>query len=217
MLVAAAIGEILALESRRSAEARTSGDRCSPWHDVDPWWPNSASHAIRFTFDDGSARRELAVRRIADAYSVSAGGAVVDVRARRRGRSLAIVDGDGEYSANVVAIGDERHVFVGGEHRRLVLVDPLAHAGEETAHGGHLTAPMSGTVVAVMVRAGDAVAKGAPLIMLEAMKMEHTITSPSDGVVSAVNFAVGDRVAEGADLVDVVDDTPPAARTPASN
>ena len=41
------------------------------------------------------------------------------------------------------------------EHWTLLLIDPLAHAGEDEAHGGHLTAPMSGTVVAVMVKAGD--------------------------------------------------------------
>ena len=64
---------------------------------------------------------------------------------------------------------------------------------------------MSGAIVAVMVKAGDKVARGAPLIVLEAMKMEHTIVAPADGVVASVNFGVGDRVAEGADLVDLED------------
>jgi 3-methylcrotonyl-CoA carboxylase alpha subunit len=107
--------------------------------------------------------------------------------------------------ASVVAIGEERHVFAGGERRRLRLVDPLAHAGEEEAHAGHLMAPMSGTIVAVMVKPGDRVAKGAPLIVVEAMKMEHTVAAPADGVVTAVNYRVGDKVAEGADLVDLED------------
>ena len=64
---------------------------------------------------------------------------------------------------------------------------------------------MSGAIVAVMVKPGDKVARGAPLIVLEAMKMEHTIVAPADGIVASVNFAVGERVAEGADLVDLVD------------
>jgi len=68
---------------------------------------------------------------------------------------------------------------------------------------GHLRAPMSGTIVAVMAKAGDAVTKSAPLVVLEAMKMEHTIVAPHDGTVSAVNCRVGERVAEGADLVDL--------------
>ena len=87
-----------------------------------------------------------------------------------------------------------------------MLVDPLAHAGIEEAHGGHLTAPMSGTVVAVLVEPGNHVSKGAPLMILEAMKMEHTIAAPAAGLVTAVNFRVGDRVKEGADLVDIADD-----------
>src|SRR6185437_5187081 len=92
-----------------------------------------------------------------------------------------------------------------GARARLVYVDSLAHAGAEAEPGGHLTAPMSGTVVAVMVAVGDAVDKGAALIVLEAMKMEHTIVAPGSGRVAAVHFAVGDRVGEGADLVDVED------------
>jgi 3-methylcrotonyl-CoA carboxylase alpha subunit len=66
---------------------------------------------------------------------------------------------------------------------------------------------MSGTIVAVMVQAGDVVDKGAPLVVLEAMKMEHAIVAPVAGRVGAVHFAVGDRVVEGADVVDL-DDAP---------
>jgi 3-methylcrotonyl-CoA carboxylase alpha subunit len=111
-----------------------------------------------------------------------------------------------EFAATVVPVGEERHVFCDGAQQRLLVVDPLAHAGEEEAHGGHLMAPMSGTVVAVMVKAGDRVGKGTPLLILEAMKMEHTIVAPAAGVVAAVNFRPGDRVTEGADLVDIDDD-----------
>jgi 3-methylcrotonyl-CoA carboxylase alpha subunit len=64
-------------------------------------------------------------------------------------------------------------------------------------------APMSGTVVAVMVAAGDLVERGTPLLILEAMKMEHTIVAPAPGRVVAVNYAAGERVREGADLVDI--------------
>ena len=88
---------------------------------------------------------------------------------------------------------------------RLRLIDPLAHSGEEEPHGGHLMAPMSGTVVAVLVNPGDAVARGAPLMILEAMKMEHTIAAPAAGTVSAVNYRQGDQVAEGADLIAIAD------------
>ncbi len=207
VLVAAALAEMLAIGRERAKEAAASSDPHSPWHAVDPWWINTDSHAIALTFGDGVEGVRVAVGRAADRYRVGSGGHEITAAATLRNGRLAIVTPSDEYTAAVVAIGEERHIFTGGEHRRLTLIDPLAHAGEETVHGGHLTAPMSGTVVAVMVEPGQRVAKGAPLIVLEAMKMEHTISSPSDGVVIAVNYAVGDRVGEGADLVDV-DDAP---------
>jgi 3-methylcrotonyl-CoA carboxylase alpha subunit len=71
-----------------------------------------------------------------------------------------------------------------------------------------MRAPMPGLVKLVRAARGEAVRKGQALIVLEAMKMEHTIVAPAPGIVTAVNFAVGDRVAEGADLVDLED--PPA-------
>jgi 3-methylcrotonyl-CoA carboxylase alpha subunit len=65
---------------------------------------------------------------------------------------------------------------------------------------------MPGRLVAVHVAAGDRVARGATLVVLEAMKMEHAITAPADGVIAAVPFAVGDQVEDGADLVVFADD-----------
>jgi 3-methylcrotonyl-CoA carboxylase alpha subunit len=61
---------------------------------------------------------------------------------------------------------------------------------------------MPGKVIAFMVAAGSDVEEGTPLVILEAMKMEHTITAPSDGKVIALNFAVGAMVEDGAELID---------------
>jgi len=60
---------------------------------------------------------------------------------------------------------------------------------------------MSGTIIAVHVKLGDAVSQGSTLLVLEAMKMEHTIAAPGDSIVDAVHFRAGDQVAEGAELV----------------
>jgi len=66
--------------------------------------------------------------------------------------------------------------------------------------------------IAVLVQPGAAVPKGAPLLILEAMKMEHTITAPAAGTVSAVHYRPGEQVAEGAALIDLDGDaTTPAA------
>jgi len=205
-LVAAALAEASTIVAARRAEAERSRDPNSPWHAVDSWWPGSDSHAIALAFAEGEHRHEVAVRGDGSPWRVTLpGGESVAATCAAQGRRLDVVAGDAEFHATVVAHGEERHVFCRGEHRKLALADPLAHAGEEEAHGGHLTAPMSGTVVAVLVEAGRKVLRGAPLVVLEAMKMEHTIVAPADGVVAAVHYRPGDRVAEGADLVELQD------------
>ena len=102
---------------------------------------------------------------------------------------------------SVVRDADVFHVFSGGSHTALNYNDPLAHAGEAEADGGRLTAPMPGKVVAVLVEKGQEVKKGEPLVIMEAMKMEHTIAAPGDGMVEDVLYAVGDQVADGAPLL----------------
>jgi 3-methylcrotonyl-CoA carboxylase alpha subunit len=72
------------------------------------------------------------------------------------------------------------------------------------ASDGALRAPMPGRIVAAPLKAGDAVAKGQPVVVLEAMKMEHALTAPFDGVVETVSVAVGDQATEGAVLAVVV-------------
>jgi 3-methylcrotonyl-CoA carboxylase alpha subunit len=104
----------------------------------------------------------------------------------------------------VIRDGDRFHVFWQGQHRVLQWSDPIAHAGEHEAEGGRLTAPMPGKIVQLMVSAGEQVTKGAPLLIMEAMKMEHTISAPANGRVETLNYAVGDQVAEGAQLLSFV-------------
>jgi acetyl/propionyl-CoA carboxylase alpha subunit len=65
------------------------------------------------------------------------------------------------------------------------------------AFDGALRAPMPGKIVATPAKAGEAVVKGQPIVVLEAMKMEHALVAPFDGVVGEVGVAVGDQVADG--------------------
>lgn len=103
--------------------------------------------------------------------------------------------------AAVYAQGEVDHVFTPLGATQITAIDLLAHAGEVAAEGGRLTAPMPGKVVSFAVKAGDAVAKGQPLAVMEAMKMEHTIAAPADGVVQELLYAPGDQVTEGAELL----------------
>jgi acetyl/propionyl-CoA carboxylase alpha subunit len=84
-------------------------------------------------------------------------------------------------------------------HSTFHVLDPLPAPGAGGPTGG-LTAPMPGAVVRILVAVGDVVEAGQPLLVLEAMKMEHTIRSPQDGTVAALNVKEGEQVQIGAVL-----------------
>jgi 3-methylcrotonyl-CoA carboxylase alpha subunit len=203
ILAVAALAEVSRLRVRTVAAARASPDPYSPWDAIDAWWLNNDGHDIGWTYAFGDNGVEVGVRAAGAGWIVTALGNSMAASFAGDGERLDFTIDGVHRSAQVVALGDERHVFCCGEAHRLRLVDPLAHAGDEPRQGGHLTAPMSGAIVAVLVKPGDAVARGAPLLVLEAMKMEHTIVAPDAGTVTAVHFRKGDQVAEGADLIDV--------------
>jgi 3-methylcrotonyl-CoA carboxylase alpha subunit len=82
------------------------------------------------------------------------------------------------------------------------LVDPFAPRNAGAQAESHLRAPMPGRVVSLLARPGERVARGAPLLVLEAMKMEHTLIAPTEGTLDAYRVEAGDQVAEGAELVE---------------
>jgi 3-methylcrotonyl-CoA carboxylase alpha subunit len=109
--------------------------------------------------------------------------------------------GDVHVTGRVFVDGDVFHVFCLGEAQSFEWQNLLAHAADAEHGEGRLTAPMPGKVIAVLVEPGTVVEKGTPLIVMEAMKMEHTIGAPAAGTVSEVLYAVGDQVADGAQLL----------------
>jgi 3-methylcrotonyl-CoA carboxylase alpha subunit len=103
---------------------------------------------------------------------------------------------------------EEWWAHVAGETLCLTRRSPLPLPGASRASNDALTAPMPGQVIGVLVREEQAVAAGDPLMILEAMKMEHTIRAPHDGVVSAIHYQPGDQVRAAAVLLDVRAGTP---------
>ena len=107
-------------------------------------------------------------------------------------------------SGTVHDLGQGQHLVLDETGAALVrIIDPLARSGvAETAAGG-VVAPMPGKVTRVHVAVGDVVTRGAPLLVVEAMKMEHTLNAPSAGTVTVLNGTVGAFVTEGTVLVEI--------------
>jgi 3-methylcrotonyl-CoA carboxylase alpha subunit len=111
--------------------------------------------------------------------------------------------GDPPLEGIATAQGEQVLVFSAGQAFALSLPGAGGGAGGGAASDGTLLSPMPGRVIAVDVRQGDKVAKGARLLTLEAMKMEHSLVAPFDGVVAELEAREGAQVTEGTMLVRV--------------
>jgi 3-methylcrotonyl-CoA carboxylase alpha subunit len=111
------------------------------------------------------------------------------------------VTADRQFDATLLRFGDRVDVFANGTHFGATITRPGAKQDE--AGGDVIRAPMPGLVKLVAAIPGQTVAKGAALLVLEAMKMEHTMTAPRDGVVANVLVAEGAQVIDGALLLEL--------------
>jgi 3-methylcrotonyl-CoA carboxylase alpha subunit len=202
MWLIVALAELLR-ETRRAAEsARRDTDPLSPWHARDGWRLNATAHRD-LVFRLGDEQKTLRVAYRGSDYTLSVDGHNVQARGELDARGQLRVELDGRrMDASVIAAGEKRHVFLNGRTWQLSNVDPLAHSSESGGAEGGLLAPMPGKVIALVAQPDAKVEKGAPLLILEAMKMEHTITAPAAGTVKAFRFAVGDQVGDGDELVE---------------
>jgi len=198
----AALGQLLRERDAAAERARRHPDPRSPWHERDGWRLNAAARR-ELLFRGGETTRAICVAYRPDGYTLSLDGRAHAVRGELNPHGLLRVEIDGtRMDATVIAAGEKRHVFFNGQTWQLARIDPLHHAGDGGGAEGGLLAPMPGKVIALVAGEGAVVEKGAPLLILEAMKMEHTIAAPAKGKVKAFRFGVGDQVTDGAELVE---------------
>ncbi|MCR9222248.1 MAG: acetyl/propionyl/methylcrotonyl-CoA carboxylase subunit alpha [Alphaproteobacteria bacterium] len=202
VLALAALGEVMGRAEAAQAKAAGSGDPHSPFALSTGWRLNDWSFNDLY-YDAGAGEVTVRCRYLAGGgYGLDLPGGSVEARAERLADGRLAVDFDGAKTRVAVAVGAEAVTVVdGAETWRIQRIDRLAAAGMEEADSGALVAPMPGKVTAVHVAAGDAVAAGQALLVLEAMKMEHTVRAPKDGTVAEVRFADGEQVGEGATLI----------------
>ncbi len=197
----AALGVILQRQREAAEEARRSADSFSPWHLARGWRLNDEGHHVVRLRDAVAGEIAVTVHFRGAGLVVDLPGGSLAAQGTLRGARLDAVLGGVRHQAVFLRQGDELTLVVAGYNHVLTLANPLAEAGDSAAGSGNLTAPMPGKIVALRVTAGATVKRGAPLLVLEAMKMEHTIAAPADGVVERLRYKVGDQVEEGAELV----------------
>ena len=209
---AAAAMAVLADErARAGAQAAASADPWSPWTLADAWrlsgdgyqdlvlaHGDAAPVTVRATLrPDGGAQLDL-----------SHGPTLAEAAEDTDGITLRL--DDVVHRLRVVRLaGGVMVVIEDGRNHALRCLDPLAPPRETAAAGDRVAAPIPARVSRVLVQPGDAVAKGAPLLVLEAMKMELTLSAPRAGRIALVRPRVDDMVEEGTELVTFADGEAP--------
>ena len=203
ILAVAAFAELKFEEAQIRRRALATTDPHSPWNGVDGWRLNQGSHH-RFAFSEGKVKHDVIVDFLPKGHALRVDQREYALAGTSLGDDRYAVSLDGRsLSAAAVRDGDIWHVFAGGEHWKLELVAEDHDTSQ--AAGGSLVAPMPGKIIAVSVKSGQPVSRGAALMILEAMKMEHTISAPRDGKIGEVFFKPGDQVNEGAELLKLED------------
>jgi 3-methylcrotonyl-CoA carboxylase alpha subunit len=181
--------------------AAKNTDNNALWEDS-RGWRLAAPPSAAWRFAQGSAIVELSAP---NTYLARVGSDGYEVRVLSRGARLLHAECNGQ--VHVMSLFDADpvlHLFRDGRHVMLNLerTDDALQVAGGTEQGSLLT-PLPGTIVAVHVATGEQVARGAPLVTVEAMKMEHTLTAPYEGVVSRIAYGLKDRVQAGAILVEL--------------
>jgi 3-methylcrotonyl-CoA carboxylase alpha subunit len=188
------------------AQAHRTGDPWSPWVEVDAWRMNGDAYQDLYFQRGDSAPAVLRTRpqpRGGYRLDLPSGATVQAAQRTDESGSLLLIDGVSR-RFRVVRRGAELTVILAGRNHTLTHVDPLAPPRTETAGSERVTAPVPGRIVRVTAEPGALVEKGAPLVVMEAMKMELTLSAPRPGKIAEVRCAVEEMVEEGAELVTFV-------------
>ena len=191
----------LLLHKQQQQQRSSSIDPWSPWQQSNAWRLNEP-HAHRLTLHCHQEDHPVVVEQRGDDYIVTAAGRETCLRGELQGDTLHL-DAEGHRQRGTLARthdGFSLYLPEGACHFREVPPD----TGEADAAGADagLAAPMNGTIVALLADVGSTVEADAPLLVMEAMKMEHTIRAPAAGVVQAFYYQPGDLVDGGAELLD---------------
>jgi 3-methylcrotonyl-CoA carboxylase alpha subunit len=172
----------------------------TPWQNALGWRMNESAQ-VEFSLTQDDVNHRVVITQQADGFVVSVGELSLQINAQLHQDELTANIGGHQMRVHVNQAKDTVSVFIKQQRFDFEYKTTVEVATTEDA-AGSLKAPMNGTVVAVLVNAGQQVEAGQTLLVMEAMKMEYAIKAPKAGTVNAVFYATGDLVKDGVELVD---------------
>jgi len=198
----------LLLRMEAATRKRAGGSEpWSPWNSSSAWRLNQAAIHTGAIVLNGN-EYDVPVVEIGSGerrrFRITAGGKSVMAAGELNGNELyADIDG---YRQRVVVVphDDMFTLFSQSGAMQFALAQPDFGEDDDQSAAGAFAAPMHGVVVKLLAEAGAAVEKDQPLLIMEAMKMEHTICAPLDGTVTEFYFQAGEQVSGGEELLNFV-------------
>ncbi len=177
----------------------TSQDLFSPWNDISGWRLNEDNyHTIKLSHNNVDYPIVAHFRAIGFLFEID--GKEYQAKGEINGNKIHIEIEGHQSVINFYQHNDEVELFRNASSWKFKTnKDPLILLNNQEPK--NLTAPMPGTIVDVLVNTGEQVTEGQALIVMEAMKMEHTITAHKNTIVLEVLYDIGDLVEEGQELI----------------
>ena len=172
-----------------------------PWSALIGWRPwGGAEQRVHLEVDGEAVEAKVTFMEGGGCRIGVADASLVARLVRRDGGRVVLDLSDRIISVRIVSTDDGLYMLHDGQSYSIALPDRAVEDGDAAGALAHITAPLPGKVVKVAVRNGETVARGATLVVLEAMKMELSVDSPREGVIDEVMVSEGDQVVEGAVL-----------------
>jgi 3-methylcrotonyl-CoA carboxylase alpha subunit len=194
------LNEVMAIAAcykiQRHQKPNTTQDAYSPWLQSDAWscidkgrWP--------LEFSMGDNQYSLAVTTDGLTHKIKIDDTELKLSVTfANDNNVSVTINNAKHEATVVAIDNQYTIYFKGHKYELTLIEPDLGVMEENNHSGY-SAPMNGTLISVLIEKGSSVIEGQTLVIMEAMKMEHSIKAHADGIVQAVFFNEGELLSEG--------------------
>ena len=197
----AALYLVLKQEQQAQYQAHGSTDPYSPWSRPNAWRLNEThSHTLEIDLN-GQAHSVTVEEHKGSRYKIRCGDTCVLASGELNGDEL-YADIDGFRQRITASEHDGQYTLFSAEQAlHFSLVQPDLGDADGSGDAGGMTAPMNGTIVTLLAEVGTEVEADAPLLVMEAMKMEHTIRAPAAGKVTEFFYQPGDLVDGGSELV----------------